>query len=113
MINKYLSTKKPKYLFWCLEVDSNSLMDPFVVETINSWRDYMLNLGDKSKKSILSMLLNNVGVALSNPRNTSTNFHYDSGFVHCSYNAQGDNRKKVMTAVREGGKTAYKSGLLK
>ena len=37
----------------------------------------------------------------------------NSGWVHCSYNAQGENRKKVMTAVREGGKTAYKSGLLK
>jgi hypothetical protein len=61
-------------------------MDPFVVETINSWRDYMLNLGDKSKKSILSVLLNNIGVALSNPRNTSTDFHYDSGFVHCYRN---------------------------
>ena len=69
-----------------MEFDSNSLMDPFVVETINWWRDYMVNSGDKSKKSILSVLLNNIGIALSNPKNTNTDFHYNSGFVHCYRN---------------------------
>ena len=37
----------------------------------------------------------------------------NSGWVHCSYNAQGENRKKSMTAVRQGGKTVYKPSLLR
>ena len=37
----------------------------------------------------------------------------NSGWVHCSYNAQGENRKKSMTAARQGGKTVYKNGLLR
>jgi len=33
------------------------------------------------------------------------------GWVHCSYNRLG-NRKQVLTAVKEKGRTAYKKGLL-
>ena len=33
------------------------------------------------------------------------------GWVHCSYNRLG-NRKQVLTAIKEKGKTAYKKGLL-
>jgi len=33
------------------------------------------------------------------------------GWVHCSYN-RIENRKQVLTAVKEGGKTTYKKGLL-
>jgi len=36
----------------------------------------------------------------------------DSGWVHVSYNAD-DNDKKVMTALKENGKTVYKLGLIK
>lgn len=35
-----------------------------------------------------------------------------SGWVHCSYKADGSNRKQVLTAVKENGKTVYKSGLV-
>lgn len=35
-----------------------------------------------------------------------------AGWVHVSYK-RGANKKQVMTAVKEGGKTVYKSGLLK
>ena len=35
----------------------------------------------------------------------------DSGWVHVSY-VEGDNQKKVMTAMKEGGKTVYKPGLI-
>jgi zinc D-Ala-D-Ala carboxypeptidase len=35
----------------------------------------------------------------------------DSGWVHVSYVA-GDNKKQVMTAMRENGKTVYKPGLI-
>lgn len=35
-----------------------------------------------------------------------------SGWVHCSYKADGTNRKQVLTAVKENGKTVYKSGLV-
>ena len=37
----------------------------------------------------------------------------NSGWVHCSYNLDGSNRKKAMTALRIKGKTSYKSGLIK
>ena len=30
------------------------------------------------------------------------------GWVHCSYKRDGSNRKQVLTAVKEGGKTVYK-----
>jgi zinc D-Ala-D-Ala carboxypeptidase len=33
------------------------------------------------------------------------------GWVHCSYNRM-ENRKQVLTAIKEKGKTAYKKGLL-
>jgi hypothetical protein len=36
----------------------------------------------------------------------------DSGWVHVSYRADGKNRKQSLTAVREGGKTVYKQGLV-
>ena len=35
----------------------------------------------------------------------------NSGWVHCSYNRIG-NRKQVLTAVKEKGKTVYKKGLV-
>jgi zinc D-Ala-D-Ala carboxypeptidase len=36
----------------------------------------------------------------------------DSGWVHVSYKADGSNRKSVLTAMRENGKTVYKQGLV-
>ncbi len=36
----------------------------------------------------------------------------DSGWVHVSYNNKGDQRKKVLTAMKENGKTVYKLGLI-
>lgn len=35
----------------------------------------------------------------------------DSGWVHVSYNP-ADNKKQIMTAMRENGKTVYKPGLI-
>jgi hypothetical protein len=35
----------------------------------------------------------------------------DSGWVHVSYKADGDNRKSVLTAKRIDGKTVYEQGL--
>ena len=35
----------------------------------------------------------------------------DSGWVHVSYKSEG-NRKSVLTAMKENGKTVYKSGLI-
>lgn len=35
----------------------------------------------------------------------------DSGWVHVSYKVEG-NRKSVLTAMREDGKTVYKTGLI-
>ena len=35
----------------------------------------------------------------------------DSGWVHCSYKADGKNRKQVLTAYKENGKTRYGKGL--
>ena len=35
----------------------------------------------------------------------------DSGWVHVSYNAE-ENRRSVLTALKENGKTVYKPGLL-
>ena len=37
----------------------------------------------------------------------------DSGWIHCSYRKDGSNRHNTMTALRVGGKTQYKKGLLK
>ena len=37
----------------------------------------------------------------------------NSGWVHCSYNLDGSNRKKVMTALRINNRTQYKNGLVK
>jgi zinc D-Ala-D-Ala carboxypeptidase len=36
----------------------------------------------------------------------------DSGWVHVSYKADGNNRKQALTAMKEGGKTVYKPGLI-
>ena len=36
----------------------------------------------------------------------------DSGWVHVSYNSDGPNRKSVLTAMKENGKTVYKQGLI-
>ena len=36
----------------------------------------------------------------------------DSGWVHVSYKSEG-NRKSIMTAMKENGKTVYKTGLIK
>ena len=35
----------------------------------------------------------------------------DSGWVHVSYNSE-ENRKSVLTALKENGKTVYKPGLI-
>ena len=37
----------------------------------------------------------------------------NSGWVHCSYKTDGNNRSKIMTALRVNGKTQYKNGLIK
>jgi len=37
----------------------------------------------------------------------------DSGWVHVSYNSDGPNRKSILTAMKENGKTVYKQGLIK
>lgn len=36
----------------------------------------------------------------------------DSGWVHVSYKADGDNRKSILTAMKEDGKTVYKVGII-
>ena len=36
----------------------------------------------------------------------------DSGWVHVSYKADGDNRKSILTAMKENGKTVYKPGII-
>ena len=36
----------------------------------------------------------------------------DSGWVHVSYKADGNNREKELTAVKISGKTVYKEGLI-
>lgn len=36
----------------------------------------------------------------------------DSGWVHVSYKADGSNRKSTLTAMKENGKTVYKTGLI-
>ena len=36
----------------------------------------------------------------------------DSGWVHVSYTANGENRKQSLTAMKENGKTVYKTGLI-
>ena len=40
-----------------------------------------------------------------------TDQHPDSGWVHCSYKANGTNRKQCLTAFKDGGKTRYGKGL--
>jgi hypothetical protein len=37
----------------------------------------------------------------------------NSGWIHCSYKKDGSNRHNTLTALRVGGKTQYKKGLLK
>jgi len=36
----------------------------------------------------------------------------DSGWVHVSYKADGENRKSILTAMKEDGKTVYKTGII-
>ena len=36
----------------------------------------------------------------------------DSGWVHVSYTQHGENRKQSLTAMKENGKTVYKTGLI-
>ena len=36
----------------------------------------------------------------------------DSGWVHVSYKSDGDNRKSILTAMKEDGKTVYKPGII-
>ena len=36
----------------------------------------------------------------------------DSGWVHVSYKAAGENRKSILTAMKEDGKTVYKEGII-
>lgn len=36
----------------------------------------------------------------------------DSGWVHVSYKADGENRKSILTAMKEDGKTVYKPGII-
>jgi len=36
----------------------------------------------------------------------------DSGWVHVSYKANGDNRGFALTAMKEHGRTVYKTGLI-
>lgn len=36
----------------------------------------------------------------------------DSGWVHVSHNHQGEQRKSILTAMKENGKTVYKPGLI-
>ena len=36
----------------------------------------------------------------------------DSGWVHVSYNSDGAQRKSILTALKEDGKTVYKQGLI-
>ena len=37
--------------------------------------------------------------------------NHNSGWVHCSYNLMG-NRKKILTALKTGGKVVYKNGFV-
>ena len=37
----------------------------------------------------------------------------DSGWVHVSYNSKTFQRKSILTALKEDGKTVYKQGLIK
>ena len=82
LVNRFLITKKPKYLFWSIESDSNVMMDPFCTETLNWWRNLLIESNKTIDKEILSQLLKNIGLALSRHRDLSNSFHYDSGFVH-------------------------------
>ncbi|MBT3475499.1 hypothetical protein HN460_01005 [bacterium] len=82
LVNRFLITKKPKYLFWSIEADPNVIMDPFCVETVNWWRSLLVKSNKVIDSEILSQLLRNIGIALSRYRDLSNSFHYDSGFVH-------------------------------
>ena len=80
LVNKYLKTKKPKFLYWAIEADPNVLVDPFCVETINHWTDLLSE--DKTQKDTIQKLLINIGNALSKRRSLINCFHYDLGYVH-------------------------------
>lgn len=36
----------------------------------------------------------------------------DSGWVHVSYNSDGPQRRSILTAMKENGKTVYKNGII-
>jgi zinc D-Ala-D-Ala carboxypeptidase len=36
----------------------------------------------------------------------------DSGWVHVSYNSDGPQRRSILTAMKENGKTVYKQGII-
>ena len=84
LVNRFLNTKNPKFLFWSIEKDSNVLMDSFCMETINYWRGLLIESNSREDKEILAQLLVNIGIALGEYKNSSKFFHYESGFVHCS-----------------------------
>ena len=46
LVNKFLNTKEPKFLFWSIEADSNVIMDPFCVETVNYWKSKKIDIED-------------------------------------------------------------------
>tara|TARA_Y100001970_G_C14255813_1_gene875279 strand:- start:4784 stop:5536 length:753 start_codon:yes stop_codon:yes gene_type:complete len=81
LVNRFLQTKMPKFLYWSIEADPNVLMDPFCMETICYWTD-SLNESNKENKEAIKKLLLNIGIALSKPRNLSKSFHYETGYVH-------------------------------
>ena len=88
LVNKFLNTKKPKFLFWSIEADSNVMMDPFCVETVNYWKSMLLDSIDESKREIIETLLKNIGLGLSRQRKLTDSYHYDSGLVN---NFDGEN----------------------
>ena len=75
LINKYLETKKSKYLLWSIEFDSNTLMDPNVMESINWWRTIIDTSNKNGIKESALIMLKNIGIALLNFRDTSKDFH--------------------------------------
>ena len=106
--------------------------DQFGVITINSgYRSPALNAkvgGSKTSQHCNGQAADFESTRISNPdlaKWIEKNLIYDqlilefydgvdpnSGWVHCSYVLDGNNRSKTMTALRVNGKTQYKTGLL-
>tara|TARA_Y100001960_G_scaffold274788_1_gene303955 strand:+ start:961 stop:1521 length:561 start_codon:yes stop_codon:yes gene_type:complete len=63
-------------------------MDPFVVESVNWWKEISQTSKSNSTKTIALVMLQNIGIALSNSRDTTKDYHYDSGFVHSYKNPE-------------------------